>query len=164
LLAFRSPESPLDFDFSTAVEHSKANPVFYVQYAHAWCASIFRQAAAAVESGDLPSETLALEKANLSLLLDSTEQALLRECVSYPRLIQQAAKAREPHRIPYFLYECAGIFHGLWNKGKESAHLRFVNPSMPELTQARLALVRVVQSVLNSGLKILGVEAPNEMH
>jgi arginyl-tRNA synthetase len=164
LLAFRSPESPLDFDFSTAVEHSKANPVFYVQYAHARCASIFRQAAAAVESGDLPSEALALEKANLSLLLDSTEQALLRECVSYPRLIQQAAKAREPHRIPYFLYECAGIFHGLWNKGKESAHLRFVNPSMPELTQARLALVRVVQSVLNSGLKILGVEAPNEMH
>jgi arginyl-tRNA synthetase len=164
LLSFRSPDSPLDFDFATAVEHSKANPVFYVQYAHARCASIFRQAEAAVESGTLPSWVLNVEDAQFSLLVDPSEQTLLRECIAYPRLVQNAAKAREPHRIPYFLYEWAATFHGLWNKGKESACLRFVNPSMPELTQARLALVCVVQSVLSSGLKILGVEAPKEMY
>lgn len=161
MMIFRKNDAPLDFDLAKVVEQSKDNPVFYVQYAHARCASIFRQAAEAFPGVNFSGQELA--KADLSVLSDEAEMDLIHRIAQYPRMIEAAAEAHEPHRVAFYLYDIASAFHSLWNKGKDLPQLRFVNQTDKDLTQARLALVFALKGVLASGLAILGVTAPNEM-
>jgi arginyl-tRNA synthetase len=161
MMVYRKNDAPLDFDFQKVTEQSKDNPVFYVQYAHARTASIFRQAEAEMPDLDTRPETLAL--ARLSHLGDIGEMALIRRLAEYPRVIEAAAEAHEPHRVAFYLHDLAAEFHGHWNRGKELPQLRFINPADPDSTTARLALVHATKLVLSSGLTILGVSAPAEM-
>jgi len=161
MLLFRKNDASLDFDLAKVVEQSKDNPVFYVQYAHARCASVFRQAREALP--DIELTPAALGQADLSVLDDEGEADILRRLAQFPRLVEAAAASHEPHRVAFYLYDLASAFHSFWNKGKDSPQLRFVNQTHPLLTQARLALVHAVQSVVAAGLAILGVTAPDEM-
>ncbi|MDP8920107.1 MAG: arginine--tRNA ligase [Pseudomonadota bacterium] len=161
MMIFRKNDAPLDFDLAKVVEQSKDNPVFYVQYAHARCASIFRQAAEAFPGADFSSPQL--EGADLSILGDEAEMDIIHRIAQFPRMIEAAAEAHEPHRVAFYLYDLASAFHSLWNKGKDLPQLRFVNLTDKESTQARLALVHALKGVLASGLAILGVTAPDEM-
>ncbi len=160
MMLYRKSDAPLDFDFAKVTEQSKDNPVFYVQYASARCHSVFRQARGHVSAnaGDLP----ALKKA-LHRLTDEEEIGLIRKLAEYPRLIEAAAEAQEPHRLAFFLYDLASAFHTLWNRGTENPGLRFVKVNDPELTDARLGLVQAVLDVLSSGLALIGADAPSEM-
>jgi arginyl-tRNA synthetase len=139
--------------------------VFYVQYGHARGQSIFRNAAETLP--DLPSDDAArrayLSQAKLDRLDDSAEIALIRKLALYPRLIEAAALAHEPHRVAFYLYELASEFHAQWTRGTNAPHLRFIILDDPQLTVARLALVQGVVTVLALGLALLGVEAPGEM-
>jgi len=164
-MLFRKNDAPIDFDLAKVIEHSRENPVFYVQYGHARGESIFRNARA--ELSDLPADRVArvawLQDADLSLLDDAGEQAILRRIALYPRLIEAAALAHEPHRVAFYLYELASEFHAHWTRGKDLPHLRFIIQNDPQKTKARLALVQGIVTVLASGLALLGVEAPEEM-
>lgn len=159
MMLMRKNDAPLDFDFVKVKEQSKDNPVFYVQYAHARCHSILRQAREVAPDVAAADES----KAPLDLLADTSELALIRKLAEFPRIIDAAADTHEPHRVAFYLYELASDFHGHWNAGKDNVSLRFVNPDEPLLTHARLALVRAVRNVLASGLEVLGVNAPEEM-
>jgi arginyl-tRNA synthetase len=161
MMLFRKNDATLDFDLAKVVEQSKDNPVFYVQYAHARCASVFRQAGEAFPGAVFSSE--ALGKADLSVLLDEAEMDLIRRIAQFPRVVEAAAEAHEPHRVSFYLYDLASSFHSLWNKGKDLPQLRFVNQTNEDSTQSRLALVHALKGVLASGLSILGVTAPDEM-
>ncbi|CAH1669947.1 MULTISPECIES: arginine--tRNA ligase [unclassified Chelatococcus] len=161
MMLFRKNDATLDFDLAKVVEQSKDNPVFYVQYAHARCASVFRQAAEALSGVSMAGEALA--SADFSRLNDDSEVEILRRLAQYPRVVQASAASHEPHRVAFFLYELASAFHSLWNRGKDSPQLRFINADDRDLTTARLGLVLAVRSVLASGLAILGVAAPDEM-
>jgi arginyl-tRNA synthetase len=161
MMLFRKNDATLDFDLVKVVEQSKDNPVFYVQYAHARCASVFRQAREALPDVDFGAETLV--KADLALLDDEAELELMHRLAQYPRTIEAAAAAHEPHRVAFYLYDLASSFHTLWNKGKDSPQLRFVKQTDKKSTEARLALVHALRCVLASGLAILGVTAPDEM-
>jgi arginyl-tRNA synthetase len=161
IMLTRKNDQTLDFDFAKVTEQSKDNPVFYVQYAHARAASVMRHAAE-----QLPAERLsdaALAAAPLDRLADPFELALIRLLASWPRTVESAAEAHEPHRIAFFLQEVAAQFHLLWTKGKDEATLRFLIAADPELTCARLALVRAVALVIASGLAVFGVEPVEEM-
>ena len=161
MMLYRKSDAPLDFDFQKVTEQSKDNPVFYVQYGHARAASILRNAAIEIQGIDLSVQALA--GADLSLLQDQGEVGLQRRLAEYPRLIEGAAEAHEPHRVSFYLYELAAEFHQQWNRGKDLPQLRFINPDRPALTLARLALVHAIKLVLSSGLDVLGVSAPEEM-
>jgi arginyl-tRNA synthetase len=165
MMLYRKNDAMLDFDLAKVVEHSRDNPVFYVQYGHARGHSVFRNARAVVP--DLPDEPAArarfLTAGALEALSDPSELALMRKIALYPRIIEGAAMAHEPHRIAFYLYELASEFHALWNKGNDSPHLRFIIQNDPTMTVARLALVEGVVTVLASGLRLLGVDAPEEM-
>lgn len=156
MMVYRKSSEPLDFDFAKVTEQSKDNPVFYVQYASARCYSVFRQA-----QEQIPGISADLEL--LHMLDDESEIALVRKLAEFPRIVEAAALAQEPHRIAFYLYELANSFHGHWNKGNDNEHLRFVKVNNPQLTSARLGLVQGVLNVLRSGLEILGVDAPEEM-
>jgi arginyl-tRNA synthetase len=147
------------------IEHSKDNPVFYVQYAHARGQSVMRNARETVPA--LPTEEAArramLAEAPLERLADNGELGLMRKLALYPRLVESAAAAHEPHRVAFYLYELASDFHSHWNRGGDLPHLRFIIQDDPVLTMARLALVQGVVTVLASGLHMLGVGAPEEM-
>jgi arginyl-tRNA synthetase len=161
MMIFRKNDAPLDFDFEKVTEQSKDNPVFYVQYAHARTASIFRQAEAEVPA--ISRDPASLLRAPLELLTDPGELALIRRLAEYPRIIESAAEHREPHRVAFYLHDLASEFHAHWNRGKELPQLRFIIPAQPELTTARLALVHGIRLVLATGLTVLGVSAPDEM-
>ncbi|MEA1833550.1 arginine--tRNA ligase [Methylobacterium durans] len=161
MMLYRKNDATLDFDLAKVVEQSKDNPVFYVQYAHARCHSVFRQAREAMPDEDLSAQALA--QADLSLLADPGEGEMMRLVAQVPRVLESAAVAHEPHRIAFHLYEVASSLHSFWNKGKDLPQLRFVNPTDRKSTRARLALVEAVRGVLVSGLAILGVTAPSEM-
>ncbi len=161
MMIFRKNDATLDFDLAKVVEQSKDNPVFYVQYAHARCASIFRQAREAFPDLDLSPQALA--GADLARLTDEAELGIVKLIAAYPRIVEGAAAAHEPHRLAFFVHELASAFHSLWNKGKDSPQLRFVNQTDRESTVARLAFVHAVRSVLASGLAVAGVAAPEEM-
>ncbi|RVE83092.1 arginine--tRNA ligase [Sinorhizobium meliloti] len=160
MMLYRKSSEPLDFDFAKVTEQSKDNPVFYVQYAHARCRSVFRQAAEAFPDLDLSSVDFA---AAAGAIVDPTEMQLVAKLAEYPRVVEAAALSHEPHRIAFYLYDLAAVFHGHWNKGKENPELRFVNDKNRELSIARLGLVHAVASVLKSGLSITGTSAPDEM-
>jgi arginyl-tRNA synthetase len=161
MMLFRKNDATLEFDLAKVIEQSKDNPVFYVQYAHARCCSIFKQAIVAFPDANFSVETL--QKADLSLLSDEAERAVMRLMAEYPRLIEAASTSCEPHRVAFYLYDLASSFHSLWNRGKDQRSLRFVNQDDGILTIARLSFVYSLKSVLASGLGILGVNAPEEM-
>jgi len=165
MMLYRTNDAVLDFDLAKVLEHSRDNPVFYVQYAHARCHSVFRNAREVVP--DLPTDSAEraqfLAAGALDRLADPADLALMRKIALYPRVLEAAATAHEPHRIAFYLYELASEFHALWNKGNDSPHLRFIIQNDPKMTVARLALVEGVVTVLASGLRLLGVDAPEEM-
>ncbi len=160
MMLYRKSDAPLDFDFAKVTEQSKDNPVFYVQYASARCHSVFRQAAE-----QFPGETFdrAALKGAVAGLTDEGELGLIRKLAEYPRLIEQAALAQEPHRLAFYLYDLASTFHAHWNRGTENPGLRFVKVNDRQSTHARLGLVQAVSDVLTSGLTLIGADAPTEM-
>ena len=162
MMLFRKTDAPLDFDFQTVKEQSKDNPVFYVQYAHARTASVRRQATEEVPTIDLKAGSLA--ESDLLLLEDAGERGLVRAMADWPRILESAARLREPHKVAFYLHDLASAFHAHWNKGKELPQLRFIRPDNVALSSARLGLVTAVGSVLRAGLDLMGVEAPDEMH
>jgi arginyl-tRNA synthetase len=161
MMLYRKNDAPLDFDLAKVIEQSKDNPVFYVQYAHARGKSALRQALAAFPDLDLSASSLA--GADFALLADEGELALAKILAQYPRVIEAAAAAHEPHRVAFYLHELASVFHSHWNRGKDQPQLRFVKSDERDLTVARIALVSSLTVVLGSGLRLLGVSAPDEM-
>jgi arginyl-tRNA synthetase len=161
IMLTRRNDQTLDFDFAKVTEQSKDNPVFYVQYAHARAASVMRHAVEEFPVDGLSDAALA--GANLALLSDPTELALIRLLASWPRIVDSAAEAHEPHRVAFYLQEVAAQFHLLWTKGRDEAQLRFIISGDPDLTRARLALVRGVAIVVASGLAVFGVTPAEEM-
>lgn len=161
MMLMRKHDSALDFDLAKVVEQSKDNPVFYVKYAHARAASVFRAVAEA--NPDLAEGSPAITGADLSLLKDPGERALIRELARFPRIIEGAARDHEPHRVPFYLYDLASAFHQQWARGNDSPQLRFSQSDDAGLTAARLALVSAVRQVIRTGLAVLGIHAPDEM-
>ncbi len=161
MMLYRKNQETLDFDFAKVTEQSKDNPVFYVQYAHARVASVFRNVSEQIPGLDTSLGTLA--KADLSSLTDAGELDLIRRLGAFPRLIEGAATSHEPHRLAFYLYDLASALHGQWSRGNDSPHLRFIQSNDGVATSARLALVAATKTVINSGLKVLGVEAPDAM-
>jgi arginyl-tRNA synthetase len=155
----------LDFDLAKVIEQSRDNPVFYVQYGHARGHSIFRNARDVFP--DLPNDdnarTAFLADARLERLADPAELDLLKRLALFPRVVEGAAAAHEPHRIAFYLYDLASEFHALWTRGRDMPYLRFIIDDDAVMTKARLAMVQGVVSVLASGLAILGVHAPDAM-
>lgn len=158
----RTPDSELEFDYAKVVEQSKDNPVFYVQYAHARCHSVFRNAKTMWPDVDL--SMAALSKANMARLSSDEEIRLVRMMANWPRFVESAAEALESHRIAIYLHDLASEFHGFWNKGRDDATLRFLIEDDKELSYARLALVKAVATVIASGLGVMGVTPLEEMH
>jgi arginyl-tRNA synthetase len=154
MMLTKRSDTPLDFDFAKVVEASKDNPVFYVQYAHARISSLKRKSA---EAGvDLASD------ADLSLL-DDEELALVKRAAQYPRVLEGAAMAHEPHRIAFYLYDLAAEFHALWNRGNDDPERRFLLENNPQLSRARLELALGLGQIIRSGLALMGVAAAEEM-
>jgi arginyl-tRNA synthetase len=154
MMVFRKNDAPLDFDFQKVTEQSKDNPVFYVQYAHARISSLKRKAAdAGVDLG---------AAADLSLL-DDEELALVKRAAQYPRVLEGAALAHEPHRIAFYLYDLAAEFHALWNRGNDDPGRRFLVENNPQLSRARLELALGMAQIIRSGLDLMGVAATEEM-
>jgi arginyl-tRNA synthetase len=157
----RKADAQMEFDLDQALAQTRDNPVFYVQYAHARCRSVLRAAAEMFPPADMADAALA--EAALDSLAASEELALIRRLAAWPRSVQAAALAREPHRIAFFLYDLAADFHMLWNRGKDAATLRFLQPDRPAETLARLALVAATAVVIRSGLAVMGVQPVEEM-
>ncbi len=160
-MLMRKPDAQMEFDLDAVVAQTRENPVFYVQYAHARCRSVLRGAAQSLGADRVSDHALA--SADTSLLQSAPELDVMRRLMAWPRLVEGAALAREPHRIAFFLYELAGDFHMLWNRGKDDAALRFLQPEDTKGTLARLALVACVAGAIRSGLAVLGVEPVEEM-
>jgi arginyl-tRNA synthetase len=154
MMLTKRADTPLDFDFAKVVEASKDNPVFYVQYAHARISSLKRKAADAGVDLEQP--------ADLSLL-DEEELALVKRAAQYPRALESAAMAHEPHRIAFFLYDLAAEFHALWNRGNDDPQRRFLLDANPRISRARLELALGVAQIIRSGLALMGVAAAEEM-
>ncbi len=155
----RKNDASLDFDFDKVLEQSRENPVFYVQYAHARVMSVLRKAAEAGISVD----DAVLARADLSGLTHEAELAVAKKLAEWPRLIEIAVRTNEPHRVAFYLYELAGEFHGLWNRGNDVPALRFLQEGDSDTSQAKIALARAVSVVIASGLGILGVNPVQEM-
>ena len=154
MMLTKRADTPIDFDFAKVVEASKDNPVFYVQYAHARISSLKRKAADA--GVDLCSD------ADLALL-DEEELALVKRAAQFPRVLEGAATAHEPHRIAFFLYDLAAEFHALWNRGNDDPSRRFLLENNPQLSRARLELALGIAQIIRSGLGLMGVAATEEM-
>jgi arginyl-tRNA synthetase len=157
IMLYRKNEAPLEFDFAKVTEQSKDNPVFYVQYAHARICSVLRNAPPQFSTADFSG------KLDFNLLKDEAEMALIRKIAEFPRAVEAAALAHEPHRISFYLYEMASEFHRLWNKGKELPQLRFILQDEDTLTFTRLAFLRAIRYCFSNGLGILGVRPVEEM-
>lgn len=154
----RKNDAPLDFDFDKVLEQSRDNPVFYVQYAFARVTSVLNKAS---EAG-VAVDDATLAAANLSLLDHEAELALAAKLAEWPRLVETAARTNEPHRVAFYLYDLAGTFHGLWNRGNDVPGLRFLQDD-PATSQAKIALARACSVVIAAGLGILGVEPAKEL-
>ena len=155
----RKNDAPLDFDFDKVLEQSRENPVFYVQYAHARVMSVLRKAADA----GIDADDATLKAADLKKLGHEAELAVARKLAEWPRLVEIAARTNEPHRIAFYLYELAGEFHGLWNRGNDETSLRFIQEGDVATSQSKIALARAVSVVISAGLGILGVTPAQEM-
>src|ERR1700728_4749360 len=165
MMLFRKNDAVLDFDLAKVIEQSRDNAVFYVQYGHARAQSVFRNARALIPElpGEAGAQAAFLAEAAMERLTDPAELDLLRRLALYPRMMEAAATAHEPHRIAFYLYDLASEFHALWTRGRDLPYLRFIITNDAEMTKARLAMVQGVVSVLASGLAVLGVHAPDEM-
>ena len=161
IMLTRKNDASLDFDLEKVVEKSLENPVFYVQMAHARCRSVLRLAAQ--ELPDLDLDPVSLAGADLNLLTDSGELGLIKQLAEWPRLLEAAAEAHEPHRVAFYLYDVAAALHAQWNRGQNQALLRFLLPDEPQVTRARLALLQAVAFVIASGLEVFGVEPVEEL-
>ncbi len=161
MMLYRKNDASLDFDFAKVTEQSKDNPVFYVQYAHARASSVFRNAVEAFKGLDTSLE--ALRAADLSRLKDAGEIELIKLLAGFPRLVKGAARAHEPHRVAFYLYDVASAVHAQWARGNDSPQLRFIAQGDEGLTIARLAMISATRQVISSGLDLLGVEAPDTM-
>jgi arginyl-tRNA synthetase len=157
----RKSDAQMEFDIAAAVAQTRENPVFYVQYAHARCRSVLRAASETFGAATIADASLATIP--LDSLRNEAELALVRRLVSWPRMLESAALAHEPHRIAFFLYDLAGDFHMLWNRGRDDAALRFLQQDRPEETLARVALVAATAVVIRSGLAVMGVTPVEEM-
>jgi arginyl-tRNA synthetase len=151
----------MEFDIDQVLAQTRENPVFYVQYAHARCRSVLRAATEMLGAASVTAETLA--DVALDSLQAEEELALIRRLAGWPRSVEAAALAREPHRIAFFLYDLAGDFHMLWNRGRDDSTLRFLQSDDPAATLARLALVAATSIVIRSGLAVMGVAPVEEM-
>ncbi len=154
----RKNDAMLDFDFDKVMEQSRENPVFYVQYAHARVASVMRKA----QEAGIATDDATLRDADFELLDHEAELALIAKLAEWPRLVETAARTNEPHRVAFYLYELAGTFHALWNRGNEVPSIRFIQDD-PKVTQSKIALARAVSVVIAAGLGILGVTPAQEM-
>ncbi len=160
IMLTRKNDSQMDFDLEKAVEQSRDNPVFYVQYAHARCRSVIRNAT------QLPGVSAYLDEiadSDLTTLDDPSEIEVIKAMAAWPKTVEAAAEAHEPHRIAFYLFDLASLFHGLWNKGKDDTRLRFIDETDADTTRARLALVSGVATVISSGLDIMGVTPLEEL-
>ncbi len=155
----RKNDATLDFDFDKVLEQSRENPVFYVQYAHARVMSVLRRAA---EAG-IAAEDAALKSADLGKVDHPSELTVAKKLAEWPRLVEIAARTNEPHRVAFYLYELAGDFHALWNKGNDETQLRFIQDGDVATSQSKIALARSVSVVISAGLGILGVTPAQEM-
>ena len=160
MMCYRAPTTVLDFDFAKVTEQSKDNPVFYVQYAHARIASVLRTVLETFPA--LTADSKTVREADLSKLDDPGELALVKKLAEFPVVIEAAARAKEPHRVAFYLYDLASSVHGQWTRGNDLPYLRFIQPDEP-LTAARLGLLIAVKQVITSGLGVLGVQAPEAM-
>lgn len=154
----RKNDAPLDFDFDKVLEQSRDNPVFYVQYAFARVTSVLNKA---TEAGIVVDDA-ALATADLGMLDHEAELALAAKLAEWPRLVETAARTNEPHRVAFYLYDLAGVFHGLWNRGNDLPGLRFLQED-PATSQSKIALARACAVVIAAGLGILGVEPAKEL-
>jgi len=161
MMLYRENNKTLDFDFAKVVEQSKDNPVFYVQYAHARTASVFRNVLEIFP--DVTQAAVSDGTVDLSRLSDAGELTIVKSLALFPKLMGEAARAHEPHRVAFYLFELASAFHGQWARGNDLPQLRFIQDTDRSLTAARCAMVAAVQQVLSSGLTVLGVEAPLAM-
>ena len=161
IMLTRKNDQVLEFDFDKVVEQSRDNPVFYVQYAHARCCSVLRNADIGNNGGSFEKSNFCNN--NLSLLTDKNELNVIKILANWPRIIQGAAKAHEPHRIAFYLSDLAAAFHSLWNKGKEDEKLRFIIEDDKELSSARLSLIKAIAIVIATGLEVIGIEAAEEL-
>jgi arginyl-tRNA synthetase len=157
----RKSDAQMEFDLDQVLATTRENPVFYVQYAHARCRSVLRAAAEMFPNQTISGHDLA--KTSVATLASEPEMALIRRLGLWPRIVEAAAIAREPHRIAFFLYDLAADFHMLWNRGKDDATLRFLQADQPAETLARLVLVAATAVVIRSGLVVMGVEPVEEM-
>ncbi len=160
MMLYRKNDAQLDFDLEKVVEQSNDNPVFYVQYAHARACSVISKAREGFPGLDLAPTSLACAK--LNLLRDEAELALIKKIAQFPRMVEGAAQAHEPHRIAFYAHDLAAVFHSLWTRGKESPQLRFMVDGSWDITEARLALITAMSQVVRSCLDLLGVEAISE--
>jgi arginyl-tRNA synthetase len=161
MMLTRKNDAQLDFDFGKVTEQTRENPVFYVHYAHARCRSVLRHAEAEFGAAAVSDE--ALRRAGFQHLTDRSEIDLMKAISGWPRIVESAAQAHEPHRIAYYLHDLASQFHLLWTKGKDDSSLRFISAANVPLTMARLALVRGVQLVIASALDVFGVQPVEEL-
>ena len=161
IMLTRTNDAPLEFDLTKVIEKSRDNPVYYVQYAHARVRSVLRKAPE--EAPQIDISPAALASADLSKLTDEGELGLIKKMAAWPKTVELAAEAHEPHRIAFYLYELASTFHAHWNQGRENAVLRFIRPDDLPLTAARLAMVQAMAFVIASGLEVMGVEPVEEM-
>jgi arginyl-tRNA synthetase len=162
----RKADAQMEFDLDAVVAQTRDNPVFYVQYAHARCRSVLRAAAEMFGADAVTDAALAevvLANGGLGCLTAESELAMIRRIAGWPRTVEAAALASEPHRIAFFLYDLASDFHMLWNRGKDDATLRFLQADRPGETLARLALVAATAVTIRSGLAVMGVEPVEEM-
>ncbi|AHA28210.1 arginine--tRNA ligase [Candidatus Liberibacter americanus] len=161
MMLWRKNSELLDFDFYKIREQSRDNPVFYVQYAYARCRSIFRQAKYFFD--DVDFDSFKSNKIPRGFHWEASELQLIVKLLEYPRIIENATVLQEPHKLAFYLYDLASLFHSHWSHGKKSPELRFIKENDRELTMVRLQLAYAVALVINSGLDIIGVASPNEM-
>ena len=161
IMLTRNNDVPLDFDLKIVLDQSKDNPLFYVQYAHARICSLLRNVLDIFPDISVSDEDLS--DADLNLLTSDSEIEMIKELANWPEVVKRSAKANEPHRVAFYLYELASSFHSLWNKGNSEEELRFIIPGHRDKTLVRLALARTVAIVIASGLGVMGVKPVEEM-
>jgi len=157
IMLTRKNDAPFDFDLAKVIEQSKDNPIFYVQYAHARCASILRSCQLSVENYQEVDEEI------LQKLIDESEIDLIKKIANFPRIIEMSAINFEPHRLAFYLQDLASQLHALWNKGNDNPALKFIIKDDLQITQARIYLVLAVKKIIKTGLDIFNIKACEEM-